>query len=816
MNLSDISKRLLRAESDLNGRHETVMAEISICIESALKGIITLCYKKLSFPPDIKKLKTIENQIGGNDQSYLNFGLGKLIKLWKDANIPLLWGKFNSHIPAIFKTIPFQEIKKARNLQIHQNISPPPIVVKRLYYTVIEFFEEAFPNDLDSNVESKVKYPLSNLPRVDCEFIGRITEKNKILDLLSTNSRHFLISITGVGGVGKSALALEVACRCFKESQKDEQTRHDLIFDIFIWTSAKRKSLIGNKVQNVLSIQSNLDDIIAEIIKIASPDQYKNLPDPQRQYEIAKKILTDYRTLLIVDNMETIEDEKVISFLNELPHLSKAIITDRRCVQPSVPIHLRELSKEDSYKLISDLCKQHSMNLNEEQINDLAMKTGGIPLAILWSISQMSVKNCGSEPVLRSLANTGSSPVLEYLFSESFKQISSNSKKILAAISITETSVIGRMLSDWGQLGEHDAQDSLTELMQYALISEDIGTSFDMQKNMSIPILERRYKVLPLTRNFVKLHEPELDLSLRIHISNELFKMLSENEKNPEWPSMATIDLVDNYHDIFTKAIEDAFERNDDELVIKFMRYIGYSLSIRGHHNTRLKLAKITYEAAKRIGKTFEAAKVLIKDIGWVYFCWYKFDECIQNTIEGKSLVENNKELQAIAIRNLGLVEKERGNLSEAESMLFDAKEIFKGLKNHHFLSVCYGSIGSLKRDQKQYDEAENYFIKAINIAENLENSEEIVSIFYQKMSRLLVTMNRIDEAEIFTRKALNIHRHLKRQVGLAHCKLFLARIAEKRGEIENARLYAKESAELFTIYGAKEDITEDLNRLQQ
>ena len=83
-------------------------------------------------------------------------------------------------------------------------------------------------------------------------------------------------------------------------------------------------------------------------------------------------------------------------------------------------------------------------------------------------------------------------------------------------------------------------------------------------------------------------------------------------------------------------------------------------------------------------------------------------------------------------------------------------------------------------------------------------------------MSRLLVTMNRIDEAEIFTRKALNIHRHLKRQVGLAHCKLFLARIAEKRGEIENARLYAKESAELFTIYGAKEDITEDLNRLQQ
>lgn len=690
MNLSDINKRLIRAESDLNNRHETVMVEVSICFESAIKEIITKCYKCLSFPPEIKKIKTIENRIGGDNQSYLNFGLGKLIKLWKDANIPLLWGKFNSYTPAIFSTIPFQEIKYARNLQIHQNISPSPIVVKRFYYTVIEFVTEAFHNESDSKSESKdkYKYPLSNLPRVNCEFIGRIDEKKKILDLLSSNNRHFLISITGVGGVGKSALALEVAYWCLKESKKDYQVRPDLNFDIFIWTSAKRKSLIGNKVQNVLSIQSNLDDITAEIIKIASPEQYKNLPDPQRQYDIAKKILTDYRTLLIVDNMETIEDEKVISFLNELPHLSKAIITDRRCVQPSVPIHLRELSKQESYKLISDLCRQHSMNLNEEQIYDLAMKTGGIPLAILWSISQMSVKNCGPEPVLRSLANTGSSPVLEYLFSESFKQISSNSKKILTAISITETSVLGRMLSDWTQLGEHDAQDSLTELIQYVLISEDIDSLSDEQKNLCIPILERKYKVLPLTRNFVKLHEPKLDLSLRIYISNELFKMLSDREDNPEWPSLCTIDLIDEYHEIFTKAIEDAFDRNDDELVINFMRYIGYSLSIRGHHNTRLKLAKITLESAKRIGKNLEAAKVLVKDIAWVYFCWYKFDECIQNTKEGMLLAESDKDLQAIATRNLGLVEKERGNLSEAESMLYKAKEIFQEAKNKYFLFV--------------------------------------------------------------------------------------------------------------------------------
>jgi predicted ATP-dependent serine protease len=40
------------------------------------------------------------------------------------------------------------------------------------------------------------------------------------MSLLQPQSRHFLIVIDGVGGIGKSTLALEVAHRCLQFSQK--------------------------------------------------------------------------------------------------------------------------------------------------------------------------------------------------------------------------------------------------------------------------------------------------------------------------------------------------------------------------------------------------------------------------------------------------------------------------------------------------------------------------------------------------------------------------------------------------------------------
>lgn len=816
--IDEIRKRLLRAEDYLSNRHDTVMAELSICIESILREIITKCYKSLKNIEDIKTIKTIENQIGGNSLSYINFNFGQLHRLWKQAKIPKMWEKIHGRVPAIFTSLPLDEIYDARNPEIHHGISPAPLTVKRFYYSILELLNEACPINEDSSLCRQGSNYLikNNLPQIDVDFIGRGKEIENILGLLSKKSRAFLISITGVGGVGKSSLAIEVARRCLEISEQVSQSKDsDLYFDAIIWTSAKTVRVINDHILDVITVKSTLEDIVSEIIRIVTPDKYKNIPDQKAQYKLVMDILSDNRVLLIVDNMETIEDDKVVSFLNELPPPSKSIITDRRSVQSSRAIRLLELPEEEAANLIKTNCKINNISLTDEKISELVEKTGGIPLAIVWAIGQMGAKGWGINHVFRNLANTGASPVLEFLFAESFRCISDKSRKALAVLSIVDHPVTGTMIRDWLMFGTDDAEDAISELIQYALISEQKVNS--CTTDSSVPTIPRTYKILPLVRNFTINQGNLADDSLRERISSNLFMSLSNNENNPDWPSLDTIENVDLHHKLYSWAMEDSFNRKDYGMVINIMRYIGYALGIRGYHDLRLKLGELALDAAKKSQNKIEIARNLITNIGWVYFIWYKFDQCEKTVNDGLSYAQEagDDTLQGLAKRTIGLIKKERGDLVGAEICLQTVNDIFRNIGAKYYLAITMGSLASLKRDQNDYEASERYLAEAIDISRNLNNSEEITSVFLQKMTKLLVKIGKLDEAEAYNRESYAIDCRLKRAVGIAYCKLNLALIAEKRGDFTQSLAYANEAEGLFSQYGSKEDIAEHLNRIR-
>ena len=101
-------------------------------------------------------------------------------------------------------------------------------------------------------------------------------------------------------------------------------------------------------------------------------------------------------------------------------------------------------------------------------------------------------------------------------------------------------------------------------------------------------------------------------------------------------------------------------------------------------------------------------------------------------------------------------------------------------------------------------------------VTSGLNNAEELQSVFCQKLTKIMIELKRLPEAEEFNTQAEIILVQLRRQVGVAYCKLNQARIAEQRNDFKQALFFAKEAETLFVQYGDRREIATDLQRIQE
>lgn len=227
---------------------------------------------------------------------------------------------------------------------------------------------------------------LHNLPQPDyVHFVGRQKELDHLRKLLHPEDRIWSIVIDGIGGIGKTALALEVARRYLdKFDELPEEER----FGAIIWTSAKAANLTADGIVPRQQVTSTINDIYKTIAVTLEKDNITrdNFEDQSR---LIHRALTRQRTLLIVDNLETIDDERINAFIRELPNPTKCIITTRQRIDIADPIRLSAMPRDDTLSLIAQECEKKDVQLSEEQAELLYKRTGGVPLAVIWSVAQM-------------------------------------------------------------------------------------------------------------------------------------------------------------------------------------------------------------------------------------------------------------------------------------------------------------------------------------------------------------------------------------------------------------------------------------------
>ncbi len=346
---------------------------------------------------------------------------------------------------------------------------------------------EARLNQLQGN--RTVNVP-DNLPRYTDVFVGRKAEIARCMEALSPEERGWGVAIDGIGGMGKTALALEVAHKARKQA----------LFDAYLFASAKTTWLSSEGVRQETLALSSLDSFCREFAQGLGQTDIVKITDTTERRRALLDALRGRRVLLIWDNLETLnteEREMIAEFLRKLPTPNKAIITSRRRTgESALTIRLDRLSEAEARELIQAkgrLYPRLAQELNAtkpEILTALYEAAGGNPLALDWTLGQVAHKGYSISVALDRLRNAANSPDLYgFLFADAAKTLTENDRTVLSALSVFRTPATIAALADATDLVATEIHVAVERLVTLSLVNDLDGQRFGLH---------------PLTRTYIR------------------------------------------------------------------------------------------------------------------------------------------------------------------------------------------------------------------------------------------------------------------------------------------------------------------------
>jgi LuxR family glucitol operon transcriptional activator len=368
-----------------------------------------------------------------------------------------------------------------------------------------------------SHREQEKSRILANLPRRPY-FVGREAELRAVLESLQPNSRTFIIGIEGIGGVGKSALAIEVSHRCLEAD----------LFESVIWISAKESILTLHGIEPIIPEAKSLSDILITIGTSLGNPTIGNL-SIQDQIRRAYNLIASRTTLLILDNFESLsknEQADILDFLRRSPITLKIIITSRERVAEGQIIRLQGLSFLESNALLEWDAQQKNIQLTSDQNKYLVDLTGGLPLAMLWVQGQIAVLGYSVTQVFDKLSLDANIPILQYCFNHSWNLLRNiDEKRLLFILALQPDAVSRDALKAIIEIDDDDSFDiAISDLLQLTLIEHEPDKDY--------------FSTLPLTRKYIRTQfATDRNFIKRAELKTAQYytKLVSKKSSYKEW-----------------------------------------------------------------------------------------------------------------------------------------------------------------------------------------------------------------------------------------------------------------------------------------
>ncbi|MHB1324890.1 MAG: tetratricopeptide repeat protein [Thermoleophilia bacterium] len=636
----------------------------------------------------------------------------------------------------------------------------------------------------------KQKHISSNLPS-GTKLIGREKEKERLIEALNLGISP--ICIEGIGGIGKTSLALEVANSILENSKKpDSKNSEDSlpIFDGFIWTTAKNK-------------ETNLEDILDTVARVLDCQEFIQ-HSLQEKKELIQALLSKNRYLILVDNFETIEDKQVIDFLSFLPASAAAIITSReQKFNNAWDISLNRLNNSEAQSLIRREGKRLNLrlmeNANDATLLQLYKVTGGAPLAIIWAMGQMKQKGQAFDTVLAHLENAQGN-VFEEIFSKSWSLLKLDAKKILTIMPLFAASVSKDAIANASNVYQTSLEKALGQLVQMRLL--EVVNELEDAKI--------RYNIHPLTRAFcIKKIQRKSDLKNDAICGIAKYYLGYLKQYGGE--NWSGYDLVELERQNIIQVINLCYETEKWEFIIQFRNLLTDFLGIRGYWNERVSLARKALEAYRILDRPSDSAICMIYDIGWTLARQGKKTEANTCTIDALNISKEHKDSFGIALAysNLGYIYYRDGKITDAEKYFLKGLEYGIESKNDFIESHIRINLGNyIYLGQGKFEEARQHFEAAHQRIQRSGKGLRLSLALYG-LGKLEYSEGNIEAAENFFKEALKLTKTAGKQHDIALITKDLAQLKEKSRNKAEALKMAKESYEIFSKLGIDSGVRE-------
>ena len=314
-----------------------------------------------------------------------------------------------------------------------------------------------------------IEETLHNLPVADYDDTGfvrrRALEKELKTKILG---RHPVVTVLGDGGNGKSALALQTAYNL--AHSRDHE------FDAIAWVTAKSSVLTGKEIER---IEGAITNSLAIFDAIA--DEFSE--QGENPEERINNLLKNNTVLLFIDNLETVLDNRLKEFAENIPGKSKLVFTSRVPLGSDLSITVTPFSDEEAVVLFRRLVEAYSIDefkdASDNKIQKITNKLENKPLLIKWFIRGIA-SGLTAQSILAK-----KDIAVQFCLENVFDKLTADGVTVARVYAVIPGKLSPNVVQKLSGISALRVEASLAELSRYAIISNKSSKTHENTYEMS-------------------------------------------------------------------------------------------------------------------------------------------------------------------------------------------------------------------------------------------------------------------------------------------------------------------------------------------